>query len=206
MPILTRKPKTPLFLNDVEVRDIESLRENFNVAALADYAFDGSLIKFLRERYYEDEAEKVEALTRNDPKLEDKLYKIFGVQKSEDPEITAWRNERLAKLKTFTNDTNIFAKVDSVAFNQEDLGDLLDEGADEIYLCNNNFRIPLKVTNKKYIGIGNAVAVIKSDTAVNFDLLNISFENVNFNPEDYSKLSMQFKINNRPTKKMSAGY
>ena len=175
---MARKIKTPLFLNDVEVRDIESLRENFNVIALADYAFDGSLIKFLRERYYEVEAEKVEALTRNDPDLENKLYEIFKVEKPLDAEEIAWRTERLEKLKQFTSDENILAKVDSVAFNQEDLGDLLDEGVAEIYLCGGKFTIPLKVKNKKYIGIGDAVAIIPSESPVDFDALNISFENI----------------------------
>ena len=177
---MARKVKTPLFLNNVEVRDIEGLRQNFNVAILAEYAFDGSLVKFLRERYYEDEADKVEALNKKDPDLENKLYTIFGIEKPEDPEITAWRRERLERLKNFTNDTHILARVDEVAFDQEDLGDLIDDGVSEIYLCNNHFRIPLKIKDKKYIGIGNAVAVIKSNEVVNFYALNIFFENINF--------------------------
>jgi len=183
------KIKDPLILNGVEVRDLETLRENFNVETLIEYLADGKLVNWLHERYYENEAEKISALQRDDSDLEDKLYEIFKVEKPEDAEITAWRNERLAKLKNFTNDENILSKVDNVTFTQEDLGDLLDENISEIYLCNGKFIIPLKVPNKKYIGVGDAVAVIRSKKIVDFDALKISFKNIKFNAE-YEKVEI----------------
>ena len=77
--------------------------------------------------------------------------------------------------------------VDKVAFDQEDLADLLDADTNEIYLCDNRFSIPLRVKNKNYIGISKAVAVIRSDKPVDFEALNIGFKNISFNPE-YAKL------------------
>ena len=105
----------------------------------------------------------------------------------ESPEIIARRKERLELLKKYTNDKNILACVDFVAFDQEDLADLLDEDAKEIYLCENNFVIPLRMKNKNYIGVGKAVAIIRSKEPVDFDKLNITFKNISFD-DDYQKI------------------
>ena len=183
------KVKEPLILNGVEVRDLETLRENFNVETLIEYLADGKLVNWLRARYYEDEAEKVSALTKDAPELTDKLCEIFEVAPPVDESEINWRNERLERLKNFTNDEKILSKVDNVAFTQEDLGDLLDENISEIYLCGGKFIIPLKVSNKKYIGVGDAVAVIRSKKLVDFDALNISFKNIKFNAE-YEKVEI----------------
>ena len=121
------KIKEPLILNGVEVRDLENLRENFNIETLTEYFADGKLVNWLRARYYEDEAEKVAELVKGAPEFINKLCEIFEVEPPVDEREINWRNERLEKLKNFTNDENILAKVDDVAFNQEELGDLLDE-------------------------------------------------------------------------------
>ena len=104
-----------------------------------------------------------------------------------DPEEIERRNERIAKLKQYTDNQEFIDNVDLVAFDQEDLADLLDEDEDVIYLCQNKFIIPLRAENKKYIGIGKAEAVIRSKTVVDFAERNIEFVNVSFNAE-YEKL------------------
>jgi phosphotransferase system HPr (HPr) family protein len=182
--------KEPLLVNGVEVRDIDSLRENFDVESLIGYAFDGKLVKWLRERYYDDEADEIEKLSQDDPELEDKLYDIFDVEPPMTEEEIAWRNERLEKLRKYTDDEEILSQVDSIAFDQEDLSYLIDEGLDEIYLCGNTFTIPLKIENKTYTGLGDAIAFIRSNTPIDFDELNIHFKNVRFNPE-YDRIAPQ---------------
>ena len=184
------KVKAPLVVNGVEVRDIEMLRDNFDVEVLIDYAFDGKLSKWLRERFYDDEADEIDALSEKDPDLEDKMYDIFQVDPPMSEEEIAWRNERLAKLKEFTDDEDILANVDNVAFDQEDLSDLIEYDIEEIYLCGGRFTIPLKVENKTYIGIGDAVAVIRSNVPIDFDDLNIHFKDIRFNSA-YEKISPQ---------------
>ena len=81
--------------------------------------------------------------------------------------------QKLQKLKTYTNDREILKNVDKVAFNQEDLSDLLDNGENKIYLCDNNFIIPLRLKNKTYVGVKNAVAIIRSNDVVNFESLTL---------------------------------
>ncbi len=167
-----------------QVRDIDALKEHFDLDSVKKYFSDGTLLKWLEDRYYEDELEEIEKISPFDNDLGQKLCDIFGIESEED---ISRRLERLNRLKTFTNDENILENVDQVAFDQEDLADLLDKGIREIYLCNNRFSIPLRVKNKIYIGVGKSVAVIRSDKIVDFETLNIVFRNISFNNE-YLKL------------------
>lgn len=186
------KVKQPLMVNGVEVRDIRMLRENFDVEVLLGYAFDGKLAKWLRERFYDEEADEIDALNEDDPQedLEDKMYDIFQVDPPMSEEEIAWRNERLARLKEYTDDEEILENVDNVAFDQEDLSELIEDDVEEIYLCGGRFTIPLKVENKTYIGIGDAVAFIRSNVPVDFDDLNIHFKDIRFNSA-YEKIAPQ---------------
>lgn len=184
------KVKQPLVVNGVEVRDIGMLRDNFDVEALIDYVFDGKLAKWLRDRFYDEEADAIDSLEQDDPDLEDKMYDIFQVDPPMSEEEIAWRNERLAKLKEYTTDEDILERVDDVAFDQQDLSDLIDDDVEEIFLCGGRFTIPLKVENKTYIGIGDAVAVIRSTVPIDFDDLNIHFKDIRFNSA-YEKISPQ---------------
>ena len=172
--------------NGEQVRNINALKEHFDIEKAAGYYLSGKLLTWLRDRYYDFEAEQVEQLSKDDKHLNQKLCSIFGIEydgEELDTEEIAWRTERLNKLKQYTADKEILSKVDQVAFNQEDLSDLIDEKIQEIYLCANRFTIPLSVTNKNYIGIGKAIAVIRSDKVVDFATLKISFVNVTFDDE-----------------------
>ena len=176
--------KFPLKISGSEVRTIEEIQKNFDLNAVVEYYKNGKLLRWLEDRYYDDEAEEIKNISPDDYNLEQKLCEIFDV---ETPEDVKRRAERLERLKNYTNDEKILAKSDKVAFDQEDLADLLDADTDEIYLCDNRFSIPLRVKNKSYIGISKAVVVIRSDKPVDFNTLGIAFRNISFNPE-YAKL------------------
>ena len=169
--------------NDIEVRSLDELRENFDLSRFFDYAGNGTLLKWLECWRYSDEAAAMNALDKNDPAYKDKLCAIFGI----DTEEMKWRRERIEKLQKFTNDESILSQVDNVAFDTEELYDLLDEGATEIYLCNNEFRFPsgvLNERNKHYHGIGEVKIIVESNKVVNFDLFDVTFDgNIKFNEE-----------------------
>ena len=187
---MARKVKFPLKMADgAEVRTIDELKEHFDLEAIVGYFSDGRLLTWLQSRYYDEEADKVATLDKNDSQIHKKLCAIFGVESEEevDPEEIARRQERLNTLKQYTADREIWERVDQVAFNQEDLGDLLDEDATLIYLCANRFTIPLRATGKEYVGIGKAIAIIRSKEPVDFDNLNIKFKGVRFD-DDYQKI------------------
>lgn len=166
-----------------QVRTLEDLRAHFDINKAIAYFLDGKLMTWLEDRYYEEEANSLSNLQKDDPDLNKKLCKILGVdyiEEETDPKTIEERNKKLTKLKQYTADEKILNKVDLVAFNQEDLADLLDEGRDEIYLCQNKFVIPLSQKNKKYIGVGKVEAIIRSKMKVDFKELGISFINIDF--------------------------
>ena len=182
---MARKEKFALIMADgAEVRDLDDLRAHFDIGSIVRDFCNGKLLNWLEDRYYDEEAAAIKALSPNDYDFQKKLYEIFG---QETPEEVKRRAERLERLKKYTNDEKILAKVDKVAFDQEDLADLLDADTDEIYLCDNRFVIPLRMKNKSYIGIKDAVAIIRSKNPVNFGELGIKFQNVAFD-DDYQKI------------------
>lgn len=152
--------KFPLEMkNGVKVRTMKDLVDNFDTEKVVGYFLDGKLKKWLDARWYEDEAEKIAELDKNDPKLAKHLCEIFGVEYEEeeiDPEEIARRNERIAKLKQYTDDEEIIKNIDSVAFNQEELADLYDRDVKKIYLCKGDFRIPKSKSNLEYVVIAKA--------------------------------------------------
>ena len=192
---MAKKIKLPLEMaNGVAVRTIEELKENWDLEKIVSYYRNGRLLTWLNDRYYDEQAEQVQALDKNADahELQKQLCSVFEVPFAEeetvDIEAIALRNEKLNKLRKLTSDDTILKNVDIVAFNQEELADLLDEDESVIYLADNTFNIPLTVKNKKYIGVGVATAVIKSKQAVEFEKLGIIFENIKFDKK-YSDIA-----------------
>lgn len=192
MAMRKRKIKFALEMKDGEqVRDLEALQEHFDLEKVIGYFQDGKLLTWLEDRFYDDEADAVRDLSGDDPALASKLCKIFSVEDDasacelDDPETIAWRKMQLEKLKQYTADENILKNVDLVAFEQDDLEDILrEEDTNMVYLCQNKFVFPsgiLRRENVKYIGIGkNVEVVVKSKEPIDFHARGISFENIRF--------------------------
>ena len=190
------------FKDGVEIQTMKDLRENFDIKRMLEYFNNGKLVDWLLDRLYENEVTELKKLNSDDKDFAEKLCAVFDVDFAEvseqldDPETIAWRNERRARLKKITSDKNILREIDNVAFNQEDLEDIiLDEVLPEkIYLCGEKFIFPSGILNKKnisYIGVGSSVMVeIDSKEKIDFDALNISFKNIFFN-EAYKKIAFQ---------------
>ena len=88
-------------------------------------------------------------------------------------------NEKKAILQQKTNDINIINNAKITAITQEDLADLIDMKEPIIYLCGEKFSIPIRVTNKHYIGIlGKPNISIKTRSQSELDARHIIFENV----------------------------
>lgn len=186
--------KTIRFLLEMKdgakARTLSELKEHWDVEKIRGYFFDGRLKTWLNDRPYADISEKVAALDENDDHLSQKLCEIFGVEyeasenEVEDIETLRAHNERLNRLHQYTTDQVILDDVDHVAFDQDDLWDiLLLENTKRIYLANGKFEIPLTKKNKEYVGIGQVVAVIDSEDIVDFERRGIQFRNVMFDEE-----------------------
>lgn len=163
----------------VEVRTIEELRENFDAEKFWGYFEDGTLLKWMDTWHHAREAAKVREL--DDETDIKELCKIFGIEYSS-PEEIAWRTERLDLLKKFTSDENILAQVDNVAFDNDDLLDILEEGTiKDIYLCGKKFNFSSGITNfqnKTYHGVGNVTVKFETDEDIDFNALGLKFENI----------------------------
>ncbi len=162
-----KKIKFALKLKEgVEARNLQELKEFFDLNQTVAYFLDGKLETWLLDRYYEDLAEKINDLDKSDPELRRKLCEIFEVEYEEDAlsiEEIEERNHRIRKLKEVTDDDDIIKNVDKVAFCQEELADLLDEGQKTIYLCGTDFHIPASKRGIRYIGVETKLDITKEE-------------------------------------------
>lgn len=162
--------------------DLEELQEHFDLNAVVAAYHDGSLLKWLEDRYYDEEAEQVAALDGNDANLPAKLCKILGAEFASpefDAELQARMAEKKNMLSMMTDDDEVISHYRETAFTQADLGELLDSDEPVIYLCGEKFRIPIRVENKKYIGLLSKPRIqISAKGFSELKAKNISFENV----------------------------
>ena len=179
--IMRKKIKLPLEMADgVKVRTLDELKDNWSLEKVVENYLNGRLATWLNDRYYTELAEQVDALdeVQDNTALQKELCKIFDVDFADEEDIDVdavnERNRKLDILRQHTADDTVLKNVDIVAFDQEELGDILDAGENIIYLFNNTFSIPLSVKNKKYIGIGKAECLIHSKDVVDFAELGIA--------------------------------
>lgn len=188
---MARKIKFPLEMKDgVKVRTIEELRENFSMERVICYYSNGKLITWLKDRYYEEEADKISKLDKNSSNFKRSLCDIIGAQFVEDEldiEDIQTKSRRISYLKQFTDDEEIIKQIDKVAFNQEELDTLIEQNHKVIFLCGKQFVILLDKENIKYIGINHPIIIIKSNQIIDFEAKKIFMENVKYDDE-YSKL------------------
>ena len=162
-----KKIKFALKLKEgVEARNLQELKEAFDLNQIIAYFLDGKLETWLLDRYYNDLAEKIGTLEKTDPELRRKLCEIFEVEYEEDSlsvEEIEKRSQRIRKLKEITDDETIIRHVDKVAFSQEELADLLDSGQETIYLCGTGFHIPVNKKGIRYIGIETKLDITEEE-------------------------------------------
>ena len=185
------KEKFPLiFKNNVEINTLADLKKYFDFRKVMGYFQNKKLTQWLDDRFYADEADALKAIKPTDKFAPQKICNVLGInyedysEDLDDAETIAWRRQRREHLKKFTDNPSIIKKVDSVAFNQEDLEDILSDSnvPSVIYLCNNFYRFPSGILRKNfisYIGLGDNVKV-KFETAKKVDQeeLGITFENI----------------------------
>lgn len=72
--------KCALWLNRQKVYSAEEIRDNFDIASLCGYFAAGSLVEWLREHNGEEYAAELEKISSKDPKLMEKLERVFRGQ------------------------------------------------------------------------------------------------------------------------------
>ena len=186
---MARKVKFPLELKDgyLARSNIEEVRTHFDLEKIIAQFHNGRLKIWLEDHYLPEMAEQVAALDGDAPDLAAQLCAILGVEgvatEHVDSSLIQKREEKRQRLSQYTTNPILCDMAEFAAFEQRDLDRLIKEGAQEIILCKENFRIPLNVKNKTYLGVGNAVAVIDSKTAVDFEALGIRFVDLPFDEQ-----------------------
>lgn len=193
------KVKIPLEVaNGFMARNMEELKENFDIKKIVGHLLDGKLHKWLEDRYYDEELDAIEKLSKTDERLADKLCKIFGVEQDTsdiDIEAISKTNEKLAVIRGYTDDDKLIDQVDHIARNQQDLDELVKYGEKKIYLLEGTYKINLKHENVKYVGLKNVIAYIPSKEIVSFRKKNIEFKNIEFD-EKYKELEKTKVVSN----------
>ncbi|SEK97968.1 SEL1-like repeat protein [Ruminococcus albus] len=194
---MAKKIRFPLKINDTDVRSIEDLRDNFDLETVLGYYTNGKLVTWLRDRYYNEEADSIEALSADDEQLGIKLAKALGVEieadENLDIEEVRLRREKLEMLSRYISDRKILDNMDIVAVDQDDLYDILDSGADKVYLFKETFSVPTRRGDVTYIGLNGAKVKLQGKTDYDFNAVNIHFDNVEFtgsnDPEEYCNIA-----------------
>lgn len=156
----TSQPKVELVLNDTTIHSLAELRQYFDPEEIMTYFMKGQLLDWLRQHYYEKEAD---AIAKIDCTQADCLQKIclaldveyLLYQKMTAEERNKW-NEKRRIVCECAKDPDHLPSMQLIALNQEDLAKLLDKQEKKIYLCNNSFSIPLRVSGVEYTNLGNA--------------------------------------------------
>lgn len=182
---MSKKIRFPLEMESgVEVRSLAELKDNFSLSRVLEYVANGKLVTWLRDRYANDIADAVEQLKTDDNDLPRRVSELFEVPYDEQAEMNLQkakeRNEKLDKLIQYTTEQKYLDAIDAVAFNQDDLYDLLDEDMNRIYLCGDSFFIPLAKSGVSYHGINNPVVDFDSKGEVDWKEKDIELEGVRF--------------------------
>lgn len=182
---MARKIKFALEMADGTMvrNNLEELRQHFDIERIICYFLNGKLLEWLEDRYYDDEAGKIAELDKDYPMLNTQICEILGVHNIESDSIDIESLEKVNAKKSIlmqkTSDSSIISNASITAFNQEDLAELLDNDESVIYLQGEKFNIPIRIPNKKYIGIlGTPTIIINAKSPDEIQEKNIAFENV----------------------------
>ena len=179
---MPKKIRFPLKLaDDTQARTLKELREHFDLETVLGHYKNGKLLTWLEDRYLEGEAEAVRTLDEVAPDFQRQLCAVFQVEYTGDDvdmKEVERRQERLRHLRTITDDAEFIQNIDRVAFNREELGDLLSAGETRIYLCGDEFTVPASCKGVTYVGIENPTVYISGNVPETLDELEIEFLNV----------------------------
>jgi len=175
------------------VNTLRELKEHFSLEKVQDYARNGQLAEWLDARYEEELADEVRALDEYRADFAERLCKLFGVEYSaavEDSEEAAVCREKRERLMAYGADAKFFEVLDNIAFTQDDLYDLLDKDITSIYLCGEEFEIPINRRGTAYVGVNEPTVIIHSKKLIDWEERDISFTDVKFD-EEYQALVLK---------------
>lgn len=179
---MVKKVKFPLTLSDgARVRTLDDLREHFDWPAVLGYFLDGRLAEWLEDRYFDELAAQLRQIPADSPNLAVQVCQILGVavpaEAEADVAATQKKQEKEAHLRQLTADASIIQHASQTAFTQAELDELVQRGEPIIYLCGDEFTVPL-VPEHRYIGILGQPRITIEGTAAELADKHIVLEGV----------------------------
>lgn len=179
--------KFPLEMKDgVKVRTIEELRNNIDYDKLSVYFLNGKLHKWLTDRSYDEYANRINEINIESSNAMKELCDILGVQYADNLS----RHNDLKKQKEIVDKLAYIYKmigneveienINLVATNQMEFEELLQAGLKKIYLAGEEFELPVDINNVKIVGINEPLVKINSEEVIDFEALEVGFDNVKF--------------------------
>lgn len=189
-----KKIKFPLVMkNGEEVRDIEALRENFDIESAAEYYSNGKLERWLENNYYDDILEKVRELTGDEDDFGQLLAKALGAEWDGSEKINLRSimkgTELREQLKPYVSEEEL-EKMEHIADTQEELERLVQSGCSPVYLFGKTFSIREWMGNTEFIGIGCPVVDLEIHSREEFQKKKIKLQDVEFATEEMKKAAM----------------
>ena len=186
-----KKIKFPLVMkNGEEVRDIEALRNNFDMESVAEYYSNGKLERWLENNYYDDILEKVRELTGDEADFGELLAKALGAEWNGTEKINLQsimkRTELREQLKPYVSEEEL-EKMEHIADTQEELERLVQSGCSPVYLFGKTFSIQEWMGNTEFIGIGHPVVDLEIHSREELQKKKIKLRDVEFATEEMKK-------------------
>lgn len=189
-----KRIKFPLVMkNGKEVRDIEALRENFDIESTAEYYSNGKLERWLENNYYDDILEKVWKLTGNETDFGERLADALGAEWNTSEKINLQsimkQTELREQLKPYVSEERLEG-MEHIADTQEELERLARSGCSSVYLFGKTFSIMEWMNNIEFIGINHPVVNLEMQGREEFQKKKIKFRDVEFATEEMKKAAL----------------
>ena len=186
-----KRIKFPLTMkNGAEVRDIESLRENFDMESVVGFFSSGKLEKWLENYYYDDILEKVKELDQKAEDFGSRLAEALGAEwHGDDAEVqqTMKQTELKERLKPLVSEEKL-EQMDYIADTQETLEQFAKQGKSPVYLYGDKFTIRKWMKNIECIGIQNPTVSVEIESPVEYQKKKIRLSKVSVDDKEINLL------------------
>lgn len=176
-----KKIKFPLEMKDgVKVRELDDLREHFDLEKAVGYFCSGKLQTWLDNVYASEIVEELNSLTGEEEDFVEKFTDALGVNCDEEIDVRKIIHDAFLKekLKRFYPEEQMGEIVGNTADTQEIFEQLVKEGHKKIYLLSGIFSIPKSMRRVSLIGLDSPKVIIKAQTVEEFQKKNIELKDI----------------------------
>lgn len=190
---MARHIRFPLVMgNGEQVRDIETLRKNFDMVSVVEYFTTGKLQQWLDNNYYEDILEAVESLTGKEENFGELLAEMLGVdwkkEESCDLQDIVKKTELKERIKPFISE-ELFKHIEYIADAQEEMEKHVKAGHTPIYLFGEEFEIKEWMEHTEYIGINHPTVKLEVKSREVYREKKIKIQGVEFATDTMKKVA-----------------